>query len=65
MYEVQTRYEYTDLKYPQVPCLFLRLRCCQFRFNESYRVEAEEIDDQDIEALEELASRPDDDEDGK
>ena len=32
-------------------------------FNESYRVEAEEIDDQDIEALEELASRPDDDED--
>ena len=34
-------------------------------FNESYRVEAEEIDDQDIEALEELASRPDDDEDGK
>ena len=34
-------------------------------FNESYRVETEEIDDQDIEALEELASRPDDDEDGK
>ncbi len=34
-------------------------------FNELYRVEAEEIDDQDIEALEELASRPDDDEDGK
>ena len=30
-------------------------------FDESYRVEAEEIDDQDIEALEELISRNDED----
>ena len=30
-------------------------------FDESYRVEAEEIDDQDIEALEELISRDDED----